>query len=48
MEPLDPHPTPRLRHKAGVGVQQAWQHAHGTQWRPLPVVAADAPDWEEA
>lgn len=41
-------PTTRLRHKPGVGIQQAWQHPAGIEWRSLPVVAADAPDWEGA
>ena len=39
-------PTPRLRVKDGA-IQQAWQHPNGIQWRTLPVVSADAPDWEE-
>lgn len=41
-------PTHRLRHKPGVGIQQAWTHHNGTEWRALPVVAASAPDWEDA
>jgi hypothetical protein len=40
-------PTPRIRMKSGVGLQQAWRYATGTQWRTLPVVPADAPDWED-
>lgn len=40
-------PTCVLRIKAGA-LQQAWQHATGTQWRQVPVVPADAPDWEDA
>ena len=40
-------PTQCLRIKAGA-LQQAWQHATGTQWRQVPVVPADAPDWEDA
>lgn len=40
-------PTPRLRHKPGAGLQQAWQHATGLEWRPVPTVAADAADWED-
>ncbi len=48
--PMDPRawlvgPTTRLRLKAGR-IQQAWQHHNGTQWRDLPAVADDAPDWE--
>ena len=43
-----PFPTLRLRHKPGVGLQQAWQHATGQEWRPVPTVAADAADWEDA
>lgn len=43
-----PVPTPRLRHKPGVGLQQAWQHAAGVEWRAVPTVAADAADWEDA
>lgn len=38
--------TTRLRVK-GAFIQQAWQHPNGIQWRTLPVVSADAPDWEE-
>jgi hypothetical protein len=47
-----PFPTSAMRIKAeALGMhtlQQAWRHATGTQWRPLPVVPADAPDWEDA
>lgn len=43
-----PTPTARLRHKPGVGLQQAWQHATGLEWRAVPTVAADAADWEDA
>lgn len=43
-----PQPTRRLRHKPGVGIQQAWTHHNGTEWRVLPVVPASAPDWEDA
>lgn len=45
--PMDAVPTMRLRHKPGVGIQQAWTHHNGTEWRALPVVAASAPDWED-
>ena len=39
MSELDPpFPTNCMRIKAGT-LQQAWQHATGTQWRP---------DWEDA
>jgi len=44
----DAIPTMRLRLKPGVGIQQAWTHHNGTEWRALPVVAASAPDWEDA
>lgn len=47
-------PTAHLRVKMparysmeGAFIQQAWQHPNGIQWRTLPVVSADAPDWEE-
>lgn len=43
----DPVPTQRYRFKGGA-MQQAWQHPTGVQWRPLPIVPADAPDWEDA
>lgn len=42
-----PTPTTRIRVRAMV-LQQAWQYPDGVQWRTLPVVAPDAPDWEDA
>ena len=42
-----PQPVPYFRIKAGA-IQQAFAHPTGTQWRALPVVAPDAPDWEDA
>lgn len=46
--PIAPPPEPvRLRVKAGT-LQQAVRHPAGWQWVPVPVVAADAQDWEDA
>lgn len=46
IKPREATATMRLRVKDGL-IQQAWQHENGIQWRTLPVVSADAPDWEE-
>ena len=42
-----PWPTHRLRIRAGA-IQQAWQHPTGIEWRAVPVVPDNAPDWEDA
>lgn len=46
-KPVPPPEPLRLRVKAGV-LQQAVRHPAGWQWVPVAVVAADAPDWEDA
>lgn len=43
----EPRPLARFRRKGGV-LQRAWQHPTGTQWRDVPAVADDAPDWEDS
>jgi hypothetical protein len=46
--PVAPPPEPlRLRVKAGL-LQQAVRHPTGWQWVLVPVVGAEAPDWEDA
>jgi hypothetical protein len=43
-------PTAALRFKRFAGatlLQQAWRHPGGTEWRTVPMVPEQAPDWED-